>query len=349
MEKNSQRLVNLANKRFSDTIRDGFQLFIRNYGTLIIPLATFQIIILILNTFLLLDLNLHVSSIEINILDLMQQAVITDSDWNLITTFLLLTIALLFFQNLIGAIVITIAMCSVSNYVFSRYLQIETSFSSSLKSAFNTKIFLVIFIVGICIPLSSILLIPSIFLFAFFIFLVFTYNLKDIKKPAQEARRVAKGAFWKIIGIFLINLMIISTLRLFYTSFIDLIFSPNPEWFNPATRNYGMIILYDILLNLVDILLAPLFICLLTTLFAAQKAKKDLGSSYQHRAYYVREEEYESSYSQFKQKMESTDEDHLHDIRIEGRFYCPYCGVLIDRPKKFCLRCGENLSFIDDK
>ncbi|MHA2121927.1 MAG: hypothetical protein ACW990_12050 [Promethearchaeota archaeon] len=340
--------MSLANKGFSEVIRDGFRLFVRNYRTLIIPLAIFQIILLILNTFLLTDLNLHVNSIEINILDLMEQAVITESDLNAITRFLVLSIGLIFFQNLIGALVITIAMCSVSNYVYNRYIQTETSFSTSFKSAFNTKIFLVILIVGICLPFSSILLIPSIFIFAFFIFLVFTYNIKGIKKPAHEARRVAKGAFWKIIGIFLINVMIISSIRMLYTSFINLFFSPNPEWFNPATRNYGMIILYDILLNLVDILLAPLFICLLTALFAAQKARKDIGSSYQHRAYYVREEEYDPSSSQFGQKMGTSEKDHLQDIRIEGQFYCPYCGALVDRPKKFCPRCGENLSFIDN-
>ncbi len=348
MEKNSQRLLNLANKRFSEIIRDGFQLFARNYGTLILPLAVFQIIIYILNSFLLTDLNLYVSSIEINIMDLMEQAVITPSDLNTIAQFLFLSIALLFVQNLIGAIVITIAMCSVSNYVYNRYIYTEITFSTSFKSAFNMKIFLVILILGIFLPLSSILLIPSIFIFAFFIFLVFTYNIKGIEKPAHEARRVAKGAFWKIICIFIINVMLISTIRIFYSSFIGIFFSPNPEWFNPATRNYGMIILYDILINLVDILLAPLFICLLTALFAVQKSKKDLGSSYQQRAYYVREEEYKPSSYQVKEKMETSEKVYERDIRIEGKFYCPYCGALVDSPKKFCPRCGESLSFIDN-
>jgi len=348
MEKNSQRLLNLANKRFSEVIRDGFQLFARNYGTLILPLAVFQIIIYILNSFLLTDLNLYVSSIEINIMDLMEQAVITPSDLNSIAQFLFFSIALLFVQNLIGALVITIAMCSVSNYIYNRYIYTETTFYPSFKSAFNTKIFLVILILGILLPLSSILLIPSIFIFAFFIFLVFTYNIKGIKKPAHEARRVAKGAFWKIICVFIINVMIISTIRIFYTSFISIFFSPNPNWFNPATRNYGMIILYDILINLVDILLAPLFICLLTALFASQKSRKDLGSSYQQRAYYVREEEYEPPSYLVKEKMETSEKDYIQEIQIEGKFYCPYCGVLVDRPKKFCPRCGESLSFIDN-
>jgi hypothetical protein len=289
-----------------------------------------------------------VSSIEINLMALWEQPVITPSDLNTLAMFLGLTIALLFIQNLIGALVITIAMCTVSNYVYHRYTHAEADFTTSFKSAFNTKIFVVILILGIILPLSSILLIPSIFIFAFFIFLVFTYNIKGIEKSIHEARRVAKGAFWKIIAIFIINVMIISTIRIFYTSFIGLFFSPNPVWFNPATRNYGMIILYEIILNLVDILLAPLFICLLTALFATQKSRKDLVFSYQQRAYYVREEEINPSAYQVKEKLDTSDKDHARDIRIEGQFYCPYCGVLVDKPKKFCPRCGESLSFIDN-
>ncbi|MHA2275678.1 MAG: hypothetical protein ACXAC2_07930, partial [Candidatus Kariarchaeaceae archaeon] len=187
MENNSQRLLNLANKRFSEVIRDGFQLFARNYSTLILPLAVFQIIIYILNSFLLTDLNLYVSSIEINLMALWEQPVITPSDLNTLAMFLGLTIALLFIQNLIGALVITIAMCTVSNYVYHRYTHAEADFTTSFKSAFNTKIFVVILILGIILPLSSILLIPSIFIFAFFIFLVFTYNIKGIEKSIHEA------------------------------------------------------------------------------------------------------------------------------------------------------------------
>ena len=49
MENNSQRLVHLANKRFGDVLKDGFKLFSQNYKTLILPLAFFQVILIILN------------------------------------------------------------------------------------------------------------------------------------------------------------------------------------------------------------------------------------------------------------------------------------------------------------
>ena len=336
MEKNSQRMVNLANKRFSEILSEGVRLFFKSYGALIIPLAFFQIVLIILDTFLLTDLKVYIDLIGINVAKLMASIIedtpITASDWNLVSLFLLLSIVLLFLQNLIGAIIITIAMCSVSNYVLKKYLHIETGFIESFKSAFNRKIFIVIFIVGICLPSSAILLyIPAIVVFSMFIFLIFTYNIEEIEKPISEARAIAKGSKLKIIGVFIFSFCIVFIGSFILNYIIDLFLDPNiisynyNIWLDPSTRNYGMIILYQILLNLVNILLAPLFICLLTVLFVSLKAKKDLGVKYQRSYYSVREEPTLISQN-------------------EGRFYCPYCGVLIHSLKKFCPRCGENLS-----
>ncbi len=338
MEKNTQRLANLANKRFSEILSEGFRLFFQNYGTIIIPLAFFQLILIILDTFLLTDLKVFIDSIGINIADLMARIVedipLNASEWNLISLFLFLSVILLFLQNLIGAIIITIAMCSVSNYILKKYMHIETDFSKSFKSAFNKKIFIVIFIVGICLPFSAMLLyIPAILVFSMFIFLVFTYNIEEIEKPISEARAIAKGTNnkLKIIGVFIFNFCVIFIFSFMFNYLIDFFIDPNiisynyNIWLEPSTRNYGMIILYQILLNLVNILLAPLFICILTVLFASLKAKKDFGLEYQRNYYSVREDE--TFFSQ-----------------VEGRFYCPYCGVLINRLKRFCPRCGEDLS-----
>jgi hypothetical protein len=166
-----------------------------------------------------------------------------------------------------------------------------------------------------------------------FIFLVFTYNIEEIEKPISEARAIAKGTNnkLKIIGVFIFNFCVIFIFSFMFNYLIDFFIDPNiisynyNIWLEPSTRNYGMIILYQILLNLVNILLAPLFICLLTGLFASLKAKKDLGLEYQRKYHSVRE--YETLISQ-----------------VEGSIYCPYCGVLINRLKRFCPRCGENLS-----
>jgi hypothetical protein len=60
-------------------------------------------------------------------------------------------------------------------------------------------------------------------------------------------------------------------------------------------------------------------------LFASLRAKRELGFHYIRRPYPVKEEP---------------------DLSVvnEGKFYCPYCGVLIKSLNKFCPRCGEDLS-----
>ena len=248
-------------------------------------------------------------------------------------------------------------MCSVSNYILKKQLHIETHFTQSLKSAFNKKIFLVILIIGICIPLGSILLfIPAIIIFGFYIFLVFTYNMEDTENPISEARRVAKGNFWKILGMFAFNFIFIFIFSFIYNSIIDVFFSSETfsnnynSWVDASTRNYGMIILYQLLVNLVEILLAPLFICLLTSLFTSLKAKKDLGFSYQKQYLPVREP-YRETYSQpmglAQISDESVEDGTTSKLQLEGQFYCPFCGYRINIPKKFCPNCGESFSFID--
>ncbi|MFX0080920.1 MAG: zinc ribbon domain-containing protein [Candidatus Hodarchaeota archaeon] len=360
MEK-SQRLVDLANRRFSDIILDGFKLFFRNYGTLILPLASFQVLLIVLDIFILTDLKWYIDSFGLNISDIMDKFAdnvsLTESEWNLITSFLLLNIALLFLENLIGAIIITIAMCSVSNYILKRHLHIETRFIEAFKSSFKKKMFLVILIIGICIPLGSLLLfIPAIIIFGFYIFLVFTYNMEDIENPIKEARNVSRGNFWKVISIFIINFIFIFICSFIFNSIIDVFLDPDTLssnydlWQAPSTRNYGMIIIYQILVNLVDILLAPLFICFLTSLFTSLKAKKDLGFSYQKQYLPVRER-YERTVSQpiglNQSQDQSVDEISPTKLQLEGEFYCPFCGYKINTPKKFCPNCGESFSFIN--
>ncbi|MHA2281252.1 MAG: hypothetical protein ACXAC5_10400 [Promethearchaeota archaeon] len=315
-------------------------MFFRNYWKLILPLGFFQIILIILDTLFLTDLKVYINSLGINVADLITRVAedtpLTANEWNLISLFFIMSFVLLFLQNLIGAIVITIAMCSVSNYILKKLIGINTDYYTSLKSAFNKKIFIVIFFIGICLPISAIIMyIPAIFVFSMFIFLVFTYNIEEIDNPISEARAIAKGVNnkLKIIGVFVFNFCVIFFINILFNSFIDLFLNPNiiaynyNLWLAPSTRNYGWIILYQMLLNTVNILLAPLFISLLTVLFASLKAKKDFGIQYQRRYYTLKEEQ-------------------TSILQNGDRFYCPYCGVIINNFKRFCPRCGENLSSV---
>ncbi|MCK4481169.1 MAG: zinc ribbon domain-containing protein, partial [Candidatus Lokiarchaeota archaeon] len=339
------------NKRFGDVLRDGFKLFTRTYKTLILPLALFQVLLIVLNIFLLTDLSIYVNSLGAELPD------ITEDPADLIKAFryLLMTTGLLLLQNLIGATVITIAMCSVGTYVFKKYMDEDVSFSDSFKSAFKSKIFYAILILGICLPISFLAYIPALFVFAFFIFLVFTYNMDVNKNPISEARAIARGAFWKIIGVFAISALMIFSINLIYTFIVDIFLITESTipiingWYDLETRNFGMLILYNILYSIVDIILAPLFICLLTTLFSSLKAKKDLGVQFQ-RSYQPSRDMYQESYRVLRQEpyevIETEETTSFPEISREGRVYCPFCGTLIQTPKRFCPKCGENLENI---
>lgn len=333
MEK-SPRFVDTSSNRFSDIITKGFTLFYQNYGKIILPLAFFQVILIVLDILLLTDVRWHLQNLSLSASDIMEKFInnitLTESEWNTLATFLILNVVSLFFQNLIGAIVTTIAMCSVSNFLFNTYIGTETNFRDSFKSAFNKKIFLVILLIGVCIPLGSLMLfVPAILLFGFFIFLVFTYNMKEVEHPVSEARRISKGNLWKIFGIFIFNFVFIFISSFIFELILDIFLNPIPDsWLAPSTRNYGMIILYHILINLVDIILAPLFICLLTVLFASLKTKKDFGFAYQ--------------------TQHIISEERPHQPQIEDNFYCPFCGHPMKVPKKFCPNCGEKFSFLNE-
>jgi hypothetical protein len=356
MDINSQRIQNLSNKSFSEVLRDGFKLFFQSYGTLILPLAFFQILLILLDVLILTDFRLYIDSlgitVDIILENLMDSAPLSPSELNLLSTFLLLSMVLFFLQNLIGAIIITIAMCSVSTYAFKKYMKEEISIGESFKSAFNKKIFFAILIIGILLPVSSLLLFfPAVIIFGLYIFIVFTYNMDNPKNSVSEARDIARRSFWRIIGVFIINVTIIFILSYFFNLFANMVLDTDSaafmasfeHWHNPATRNYGMIILYNILFSVVDILLAPLFICLLTVLFASLKAKKDLKYLYQTENYPSRRF-YQESYLPIQ---ESKKEEFIsHEVKVGNRFYCPFCGTLIRSAKKFCSKCGENLEFI---
>ncbi|MFX1391235.1 MAG: zinc ribbon domain-containing protein [Promethearchaeota archaeon] len=352
MEIETEQLLNLANKRYSEIFKDGFKLFRQTYGTLILPLALFQLVLIIINILLLTDFLVFINSLAPTYDSIMNKYLggftLTEAEWSFLSTFLLLDWIYLFLQNLIGAIIITIAMSSVSSYVYKKYLREDVNFIESFKSSFNKKMFLAVLIIGFCLPVGSLLLfVPAIFIFGFFIFIVFTFNMESNNNPISEARAVSKGNFWKILGVFVLNFIIISFIgSVFEMLFNTLLNTSSPifianfnSWYDPASRNYGMIILYQILMSFVEILFAPLFICLLTVLFSSLKAKRDLTQG----DYFIRKS-YEQIPTQKLDKMENY--EPLSKTQLKDKFYCPFCGHFVSTPKKFCPKCGESLDFL---
>jgi len=117
---------------------------------------------------------------------------------------------------------------------------------------------------------------------AIYIFVRYTYNIKDIERPINEARSLTKGFFWKIVGALIVNFIILWIafyLFMLISQFIMLIFFPDIFWPlsipDAQARNYGLILLNNLIFDIPTILLGPLAVCLITPLFAHQYLERE--------------------------------------------------------------------------
>ncbi|MHA1273497.1 MAG: zinc ribbon domain-containing protein [Promethearchaeota archaeon] len=340
-----------ARKRFGELISDGFQLFIENYGKIILPFLLFGILSILIRVFALTDLNWIVRNLgnKVNkILD--KEGSISDTEFNTLTQYLVLNYLTLLLDTIIDATMTVLAICSVSIFLYKKYLGKDANFSKDFKKAFNSKIFYPIIILGILTPIGFIpIIIIGIILFIFYIFAVYTYNLEeDNESPLSRSRNLMRGSSLRIIGIFILAVLVGFIADLLYSTILNLIWPLTNDtyysWFNPDTRNYGMIILYQLVSNIPTLLLAPLFICLLTPLFTHQKVKDEMGILYMPRF---------PGYAPptFDKRAPPTGIpiEHFQHVSAEPRMsegmYCPFCGFHIISPKKFCPNCGKSLDF----
>ncbi|GAH87793.1 unnamed protein product, partial [marine sediment metagenome] len=209
----------------------------------------------------------------------------------------------------------------------------QSTFITEVKKALNGRLLLVVLLLGVGIAIGSFLLfIPSIIIYGFFIFYIFTYHSEEGNKPLKEARDVARGAFGKLVGIFILSNLVVFICDIIFQLFADpfLIQMYDATWYNPSTRNYGSIILYDLLYNIPEILLTPLFICFLTSLYGFLKTNRKQQFQYLTPSY---------------QPSESFDASNAEVSKdISSGMYCPFCGKRTPRIE-FCAHCGEKINF----
>ena len=335
MLRESQELTRIAKKRYGESISDGFRLFKKNWPKIIIPLTLFYVFYLLLKIFLLADLNWQ-GSVLGNIIGATYPSNLTEADIAQLIGFLLFGLIVTFIDSIIYAFFTTLAMSSVSIYLYKKYLNLDTDFVQDIKKSFNSKLFVVLTILGLGVPLGFLfLLIPGIIIYGHYICSIFTYQFENIEKPLKQARLITKGAFWKIIGVVVISSLIISVISMIYGLFLNLVWhvdaSTLASWYNPASRRYDMLFLNELLNNLVRIILGPLFICLLTTLFTSLKVRFDLG--------------YRRGYYQVPTEPDKTEQVQTQPEHVDSGLYCPVCGYHMGVKFKFCPNCGESLEF----
>jgi hypothetical protein len=339
LAENYQEQLKLANKGFGKILADGFRLFSKTWMKILLPLALFYVVSLLLSVLLTTDLNWQLNTLQTTANAIMDNYLTNGVAPSSAELDILINYILFSYGVTIGDLIITtpfmvVALCSVSMFLYKCFRNQNPNFKENFKQSFNKNLLWVILILGIGMPLGAIFIfIPSIIIFGLFIFTIFTYQLTEVKKPIYYGRFAAKKGFFRIIGIFIIATLIITFINFFYQPIIETFFPLNLSWYNPVSRRYDLIFAYQLLLNVVSILLSPLFICLCTSLFASQRAKVELGH-YKGRPYY----------QQVTPTKPSLKEPESLEMNATG-LYCPFCGKYMEFKLKFCPNCGESLDF----
>ncbi len=351
MSEDIQTYQRFAYKSFGGVLSDGYVLFAKNWLKIIGPIAFFAIISIILKNLLLPDLvwNLKLLEPQVNVILNKDPNSVTSAEFQVLLSYFSFLIGISVLDSIIGAFFTVIAMCSISNYLFKRYIGIDTNINKELKSTFNPRLIIVALLIGIVVPLTFLLIIPGLILFGYFIFSVFTYHNNNGKNPLKEARFIEKGSFWKIIGVFFLSSIVIWIITLFFQMFLDFIIPIDEitylSWYNPSSRNYGMIILYDFLYNnFFNILLGPLFICFLTVLYTSSKAKKVAISQYREQPVSVKYRYSEPVPSRLYSDKIETEKPRVGH-KFNSGFYCPFCGKFMEKKLEKCPHCNEPLDF----
>jgi len=332
MPDNYPKLNSYSSKRFKDIIAEGLYLFGKNWLTLILPVGLFFIVSLIIKNLLIVELEWQLITITpaFNAILEGDTFILTPTEFEVVLRFMIVGLSSIFLDSFVSTVFTVIPLCLVSNYLYNKFIGKPTSLVSELKNALNGKLFLVLLLLGVVFSVGWVLFVPGIILFGFYIFYIFTYHSEDSEHPIKVARHVAKGEFWKIIGVFIFyNLIIILCGNIYHSIIENFVVFYNPIFYNPLTRDYGAIILYDFIYKIVPFLFSPLLICLLTSLFVNLKKKKE--QLLQHK---LSDQETPQGYKVTPYKVVSG-----------SGLYCPFCGNFMRSKFDFCLHCGEELNF----
>jgi len=389
MSKDSQIL---ANRSLGEILSSGFQLFGQTYLKIIGPLVLFCLLYIILSIVLVAPLytmtyNYYIS--QQSFLDWYSNLpleTVYSPDFRLssgqeevILTYLMHKSVIGFFTGIIGGIFTAIAMCSVSSYLITTYHKGTADLSTEMKISLGNPNIIKVILFGAGISalygvsglstLTLMLIIPVILIFCYYVFMVFTFSLKDVNNPAKEARLIASGQSMRIIGVFVVVELITGLIQTVMVFIIPSLWPVTYEmylsWFTPQSFNIGLAFLNDIIINSVVLLFSPLFICLLTPLFVSSKARKDIGYKYQREQhvawgsqrqqqqqpasgsarYGASKGSYASARKQrpWEQKVAATRTTSSGQKQRRGGLYCPFCGIHVKSPKKYCPGCGEDI------
>ncbi len=239
------------NNKFIKIIIDALKLFKNNYFKIFPIFLFFSVINLIIKVFSLTEINYQL---------ILLRDQIEENSFN--EELILLYFGAIIIEFITFSIFTIFALSLVSRYLYKRYTNQEANFLKDLKKSINKHLIVILLLLGVCVPFGMILILPGLLIYKYSIFSIFTYNIPEIKKPLSDAKNISEGYLWRIIIILILTLIIgllsafpvRSVLWNYYESFI-------------ISRDYGMLFLFYFVCNIISIILSPLIVCLLTSLF----------------------------------------------------------------------------------
>lgn len=343
------------NKSYSDSITDGFSLFKKTYFKILPIFVLILIIFLIISSLVMIDPNRQLLELNLQLNQMLEnidyetasieelQEIINSMLPILGFSFLLLS-AELFFSNFPQFLAFGI----VGGYLYKTYLKQEVNSAVEFKRSMKVEILLIPLVFALLVSIGFLLLlIPAFLIYVFYIFSPVMHSIESEEKLMciKASRRYSKKNFWRIIGLWFINLIITGIISFIYTLILDLTI---PAAFYPTVGNYLMIILYNLIYNIVYILLSPLLACLLITFLVF--SKKELYNREQRMQYYQRTPQQQiplpsSTPYEIPRQPVSKPQIQPEITDSESPIFCPYCGFLMERHSnfRFCPNCGEKV------
>lgn len=355
MEKKIDIPQEYFNKSYSDSIADGFSLFKKTYFKILPIFVLILIIFLIISSLVMIDPNRQLLELNLQLNQMLEnidyetasveelQEIINFMLPILGFSFLLLS-AEIFFSNFPQFLAFGI----VGGYLYKTYLKQEVNSAEEFKRSMKIEILLIPLLFALLISLGFLLLfIPALIIYIFFIFSPVMHSIESEEKLMciKASRRYSKNNLWRIIGILFINLIIVGGISWIYNLILSLTI---PAAFYPTNGNYLMIILYNLIDNIVYILLSPLLSCLLITLLVY--SKKQMYSRDSRLQYYQRTPQQQiplpsSTPYEIPRQLVPKPQIQPEITDSESPIFCPYCGFSMERHVKFkfCPSCGEKI------
>ncbi len=357
MEKKIDIPQEYFNKSYSDSIADGFSLFKKTYFKILPIFVLISIIFIIISSLVMTYPNWQLLETSNALLNYMDNLDPDPLNWTDDQMYELLNLTLIYFLFFISTLVLNLffsnfsqflAFGIVGGYLYKTYLKQEVNSAEEFKRSMKIEILLIPLLFALLISLGFLLLfIPALIIYIFFIFSPVMHSIESEEKLMciKASRRYSKNNLWRIIGILFINLIIVGGISWIYNLILSLTI---PAAFYPTNGNYLMIILYNLIDNIVYILLSPLLSCLLITLLVY--SKKQMYSRDSRLQYYQRTPQQQiplPSPTPYEIPRQLVPKPQIQPeiTDSESPIFCPYCGFSMERHfnVRFCPNCGEKV------